>query len=193
MAGEFTALPDSRASVCLLDWKDWPPLGIQGLFLLLKLMKMAKELKICTTESLEFVYYTVQVTLRCYKWLRSLGQLVQRTQSMATQPFWHLRWLGEGRPKTRVWNRKYLEVPCHSEHPWKVGIQRKSLTYSHCSPGGLSLCVVLISWCSCNSPAQRAPQPFPCKAATCTRHSWHTTTLASCGQNASSTNLTFNP
>lgn len=63
-SGEFTALPDSRASVCLLDWKYWSPLEIQGLFLLLELMKMAKELKICTTEALEFIYYTIQMSLR---------------------------------------------------------------------------------------------------------------------------------
>lgn len=154
MAGEFTDLPDSRASVCLLDWKVWSLLGIQGLFLLLKLMKMAKELKICTTESLEFIYCTIQVSLRYYKWLRSLGQLAQRTQSMATLPLWHLQWLGEGQTENKSVKQKMLGGALSFETSLEDGLPPTPTSVLEV----FSLCVVLISWCSCNSAAQRAPQ-----------------------------------
>lgn len=140
MAGAFTALPDSRASVCSLDWKDWSPLGIQGLFLLLKLMKMAKELKICTTESLEFIYHTIQVSLRYSKWLRSLGQLVQRPGSLATIPLWHLQWLVEGQMENKGVKQKILEAALSFKTSLKGGYPEEQ---SHLLP--------LQSWRFCHS------------------------------------------
>lgn len=84
----------------------------------------------------------------------SLRQLLQKTKSMATITFWHLHITGRGPDKKQG---------CETENTWRnpivQNVSRRRAPRGTVSPTPtavlevLSLCVVLISQCSCNSPA----------------------------------------